>query len=148
MLKQFLAALLFATVAGAQQQTTTLVCDDFYPESESPEHTTAIASLQFRPDGSLAGLTCSLAEGDPSETCNIADGACCSCNVTRGFTPECTITVEWTPSKTIGRCVAAFPACYYGNACDSADGAFVLEETKAVTRHDKKHRKPRKARKS
>lgn len=139
-----LIASLILFIASAASAQTILTCDDFYPEAESPENTTAIASLVFRSDGSLAGLHCFLAEGSPSETCKIADGACCTCNVARGFTPECTVIVEHTPEQTKGRCIQTYPACYYGNTCDSTTGAFLSEETAAVTRHSKVKRHRRK----
>lgn len=112
----FAFALFVANPAVAGQ--VVLECSGYYPEVESPESTTIIAEIvRESPSGRVIGMRCSVTEGDPVDTCNINDGACCACNVARGFTPECSVTVEFVNAQTAGHCLAMYPPCYYGNGC-------------------------------
>jgi hypothetical protein len=73
----------------------------------------------------------------------------------RGFVPECEIRLSYTETSTSAACNIVYPLCYYGNSCDSADGAFIDPTSPSIdaraivkrskTKHGKKPRKTRKA---
>jgi hypothetical protein len=130
------ALLALASVASAG---TTISCDGYYPEPNSPEHSTIIASVVQNPDGSIASMSCDERVGDVNDptVCDIGTGTCCPCNVSRGFTPECLATIITSDFSTRGFCLETYPGPYYG---DSTSGAFVDVMPEAVVRHSKHRR--------
>jgi len=105
---------------------TTVSCNGYYPEPESPDHTIITADVAINFDtGRVTGMTCNVQAGDVGD-CPVLNGTCCPCNVIRGDVPECRVSLLFTESSAEGSCYQKYDPSHYGN--DTA----VTEESQAA----------------